>query len=109
MTLSYPVNPQSSCTFSGSRGRILGRDWGESFPPCFSQPTLLTPRAESREREVESLERVRNILVDFEQLSGLSCNVEKTTLMQFGSNEPVSENITRIGFDIKTELTLLGL
>jgi hypothetical protein len=32
--------------------------------------------------EVESLVRVRNILVDFEQLSGLSCNVEKTTLMQ---------------------------
>ena len=42
--------------------------------------------------EVESLVHVRNILVDFEQLSGLSCNVEKTTLMQFGSNEPVLEN-----------------
>jgi hypothetical protein len=59
--------------------------------------------------ERESLLRIRNILADFELLSGLACNVEKTTLMQFGSNDPVPADIREIGFDIKTELTLLGL
>jgi hypothetical protein len=58
--------------------------------------------------ERDSLLRIRNILVDFEMISGL-CNVDKTTLMQFGSNEPVPANIRDIGFDLKTELTLLGL
>jgi hypothetical protein len=59
--------------------------------------------------EKDTLVRMRKILADFEHLSGLSCNVEKTTLMQFGSNEPVPENIKSIGFDVKSDLTLLGL
>ena len=59
--------------------------------------------------EKDTLVRIRKILADFEHLSGLSCNVEKTTLMQFGSNEPVPENIKSIGFDVKSDLTLLGL
>jgi hypothetical protein len=59
--------------------------------------------------ERDSLLRIRNILVDFELISGLACNVEKTTLLQFGSNEPVPADIRDIGFDIKTDLTLLGL
>ncbi len=36
------VNPLSSGTFSGSRGRILERNWDKSFPLCFSQSPLLT-------------------------------------------------------------------
>ena len=59
--------------------------------------------------EKDTLVRIRKILADFEHLSGLSCNVEKTKLMQFGSNEPVPENIKSIGFDVKSDLTLLGL
>jgi hypothetical protein len=59
--------------------------------------------------EMESLLRIRNILAEFELLSGLACNVEKTTLMQFGSDDPVPANIREIGFDVKSELTLLGL
>ncbi len=51
----------------------------------------------------------RNILADFQYLSGLACNVEKTTLMQFGSNEPVPQNILNLGFDVKSEVKLLGL
>jgi len=90
---------------------------GPDFPPLPLNVSQVPPRVYAMaddatlliKMEVESLVRVRNILVDFEQLSSLSCNVEKTKLMQFGSNEPVLENITRIGFDIKTELTLLGL
>jgi hypothetical protein len=59
--------------------------------------------------ERESLLPIRSILADFELLSGLACNVEKTTLMQFGSNDPVPADIREIGFDVKSELTLLGL
>ncbi len=59
--------------------------------------------------ERESLLRIRSILADFERLSGLAFNVEKTTLMQFGSNDPVPADIREIGFDVKLELTLLGL
>jgi hypothetical protein len=90
---------------------------GPDFPPLPPNVSQVPPRVYAMaddatmliRMEKESLERIRNILVDFEHLSGLSCNVEKTTLMQFGNNEPVPENITRIGFDIKSELTLLGL
>jgi hypothetical protein len=44
--------------------------------------------------------------VEFQYLSGLACNVEKTTLMQFGSNEPVPQNILGLGFDVKNEVKL---
>ncbi len=54
--------------------------------------------------ERDSLIRIRNILVDFEMISGLACNVEKTTLMQFGSNKPVPADISEIGFDLKLSL-----
>ncbi len=90
---------------------------GQDFPPLPPNISQVPPRVYAMaddatmliKMEKESLVRIRKILVDFEHLSGLSCNVEKTTLMQFGSNEPVPENITRIGFDIKSDLTLLGL
>jgi hypothetical protein len=58
--------------------------------------------------ERKSLLRIHSILADFELLSGLTCNVEKTTLMQFGSNDPVPADIREIGFDVKMKLTLLG-
>jgi len=51
--------------------------------------------------EVNSLNRVKEILADFALLSGLECNVEKTVLMQVGSNEPIPAEILNIGFDIK--------
>jgi hypothetical protein len=57
----------------------------------------------------DSLLRVREILAGFENLSGLACNVEKTTLMQFGVNDPIPEEIVNLGFDIKNEVKLLGL
>ncbi len=44
-----------------------------------------------------SLERIQDILVEFHGISGLSCNVEKTTLMQIGSADPVPDDILEIG------------
>jgi hypothetical protein len=59
--------------------------------------------------EVGSLSRVKNILADFGNISGLECNVEKTILMQVGSDLPIEQEIKDLGFDIKREITLLGL
>jgi hypothetical protein len=42
-------------------------------------------------------------------ISGLECNVEKTTLMQIGSNDPISREVVDLGFDIQEEVKLLGL
>jgi hypothetical protein len=59
--------------------------------------------------ELESLLRIKFILEEFRILSGLACNVEKTTLLQFGSNELIDNDILGLGFDIRDEVTLLGL
>ena len=59
--------------------------------------------------EVESLARIKHILAEFATISGLECNVEKTVLMQVGSEEPIQEEIKNLGFDLKSEMTILGL
>jgi hypothetical protein len=59
--------------------------------------------------EVGSLSRVKNILASFGCISGLECNVEKTILMQLGSDSEIDQDILDLGFDIKNEITLLGL
>jgi hypothetical protein len=59
--------------------------------------------------ELAPLRRIKNILCEFGILSGLECNVEKTNLMPFGSNHPVSEEIQDLGFTICNSLTVLGL
>jgi hypothetical protein len=56
-----------------------------------------------------SLRRIRDLLIEFKLISGLECNVEKTTLMQIGSNDPVSREVVDLGFDIQDEVKLLGL
>ncbi len=59
--------------------------------------------------EVGSLSHIKDILVSFGNISGLECNVEKTILMQVGSDLPIEQNILNLGFDVKNEITLLGL
>ena len=54
-----------------------------------------------------NLRNVVLILDSFEKISGLSCNLEKTSLMQIGTNSPIPVGITNIGFEIKNEITLL--
>ncbi len=59
--------------------------------------------------EVSTLTRLRKVLDDFGKLSGLECNVDKTTLLQVGSDIPISQEITELGFSIVNEVTILGL
>jgi hypothetical protein len=59
--------------------------------------------------EVETLNRLKDILDTFGKLSGLECNVEKTTLLQVGTNDPIPDDIIHCGFSVVTEVTILGL
>jgi hypothetical protein len=58
---------------------------------------------------MESLSKIKCLLSDFGKLSGLECNVEKTTLMQIGSTDPISDEIRSLGFEISNSITVLGL
>jgi hypothetical protein len=59
--------------------------------------------------EYSSLRQLRNVLDDFGKLSGLECNVEKTTLVQVGTQHPISDDILNLGFAVKDEVTTLGI
>jgi len=59
--------------------------------------------------EFDSLNMLKKINFDFAKFSGLQCNVEKTTLMQFGQVQPLSDEIKSLGFTCVEEFTLLGL
>ncbi len=79
-------------------------DLGPDLPPLPPHVSQVPPKVYTMaddatvlvRMEMESLLRIRNILADFELLFGLACNVEKTTLMQFGSDELVPANIREI-------------
>ena len=43
--------------------------------------------------DLDSLSRIKDILNDYGNISGLVCNVEKTCLMQIGSNLPIQREI----------------
>jgi hypothetical protein len=58
---------------------------------------------------VESLRKLKAVLNDFGQMSGLECNVDKTTLLQVGTVEPISQDIIDLGFSVVNEVTVLGL
>jgi hypothetical protein len=45
----------------------------------------------------------------FEGISGLGCNVDKTMLMQVGSDDIINDDILGLGFDPKNEITILGM
>jgi hypothetical protein len=59
--------------------------------------------------EIGTLTTVKNILEQFEVISGLGCNVEKTALMQIGDHNILDDEIRNLGFDLKTTVTILGM
>jgi hypothetical protein len=58
--------------------------------------------------EVSTLNRLKQVLDNFGLLSGLECNVDKTTIMQVGTDEPIPPEIQEIGFSPAGEVTVLG-
>jgi hypothetical protein len=72
----------------------------DSFPDDNSTATLATR---------ESLGNLKKCVEDFAIFSGLNSNAEKTTLMQIGRIEPLSEDVIALGFNIVENVTLLGV
>ena len=59
--------------------------------------------------EIESLKRLKNILLSFREISGLSTNYKKTAIMRIGNLEgPVPKEILAQGFNITNNIKLLG-
>jgi hypothetical protein len=55
----------------------------------------------------QTLLRIKTILEEFGLLSGLECNVEKTTVMCI--NSAVPDYMEEVGFEIVESVTILGL
>jgi hypothetical protein len=52
---------------------------------------------------------MKKILKEFEEISGLECNLEKSTVMVIGDDINQVNKLTAIGFEEKSEITLLGM
>jgi hypothetical protein len=59
--------------------------------------------------DFETLSRIKTILEQFGSISGLLCNVEKTTLLAVGQNIQLDDRIRDLGFVIVDKVTILGL
>ena len=60
------------------------------------------------ELSCENLVSIINILNNFENISGLGCNLEKTSLMTIGEVSNIPKNIKELGLNLCNEITLLG-
>jgi hypothetical protein len=59
--------------------------------------------------EFESLNKLKQITVEFSLFSGLQSNAEKTTLLKIGTAAELSNEVVELGFNVVNEVTLLGL
>jgi exonuclease III len=57
----------------------------------------------------QSLDFIKQTLVDFAELSGLKCNQEKSLIMPVGCGDTIPECILSSGFKICTEVKILGI
>ena len=57
----------------------------------------------------EGLQVLCNLLDQFSNISGLSCNLDKSALMYIGSNQPLPEYALQYGFKVVDHITILGM
>jgi hypothetical protein len=57
----------------------------------------------------ENIARIKEILESLGTLSGLVCNVEKTSILPIGEHTIVDDRIRDLGFEISDKLMVLGL
>jgi len=75
-------------------------DKADSFADDNSSTTLANFR---------SLSRLNEVVFNFGNFSGLKSNAEKTTLLQIGNVNPLSQEIIGLGFNSVQEVVLLGM
>ncbi len=59
--------------------------------------------------ELDSLSKLKEVLYEFGEMSGLKCNVEKTVLMQVGNLIAPSNEIVAVGFSHVQSIKILGM
>ena len=59
--------------------------------------------------DIKTLRALQVILTNYAEISGLECNVEKTTLVQVGDKSQPTAEILELGFDIRVSVTVLGM
>ena len=83
-----------------------------SFLPGPIKPSPPFENESNRETDKldkSSLKRLRDVLDEFEVLSGLKTNFEKNAMMRVGNLEgEIPENICDLGFTITNSIKLLG-
>ncbi len=73
-------------------------------------PAFADDTSGALKRDVENLQRVKKVLIDFGTISGLETNVEKTSLMPIGClDEPIEQGIIDLGFELVNSMKCLGL
>ena len=61
-------------------------------------------------RNADNLRRIKKVLEDFGNISGLMTNVDKTTLMPIGClDDPLEDDIIDLGFEVVNNINCLGL
>ena len=85
-----------------------------SFPAEVSDtPTKITAMADDANclllLEEGTLKKVKSVLEQFGDISGLCCNIEKTVLIPVGRVKPIPQNILDLGFEFKNRATILGM
>jgi hypothetical protein len=98
ISISIPLMNLPS-RFLGTKANVQQKK-NESFADDSTTFTLFT---------YEALSRMRDLLMEFSLLSGLRCNLEKTTVMRIGRiDEEIDPRINDLGFTIVKKSTLLG-
>ncbi len=59
---------------------------------------------------IESIRAVKEILLNFEHISGLACNYDKTVIVPLGNPDPdLIDQIRDLGFSLSDSVKLLGV
>ncbi len=57
----------------------------------------------------QNLLNLKNILADFASISGLKCNLDKTSILLIGSSQVISDEISALGFSFSDKIKVLGM
>jgi hypothetical protein len=57
----------------------------------------------------DNLLHLKNLLEEFAGISGLRCNLDKTSVLLIGSSLNIPENISALGFTFSEKIKVLGM
>ena len=57
----------------------------------------------------QNLLNLKTILADFASISGIKCNLDKTSILLIGSSQVISDEISALGFSFSDKIKVLGM